>query len=85
MTTNTVTIELPLTVYNKLQRLADQEQTQPIDILVRLVESIEPTSRDEQEQEDPVFELIGAYHSQQPLIDGIPVSEYPDLYLAAAA
>jgi hypothetical protein len=31
-----------------------------------------------------MFDLIGAYHSRQPLIDGIPVSEDPDLYLAAA-
>ena len=37
------------------------------------------------EQEDPVFELIGAYHSEQPLIDDIPVSEDPDLYLTAEA
>lgn len=31
-----------------------------------------------------MFDLIGAHHSRQPLIDGIPVSEDPDLYLVAA-
>ena len=31
-----------------------------------------------------MFDLIGAYRSRQPLIDGIPVSEDPDLYLVAA-
>jgi predicted DNA-binding antitoxin AbrB/MazE fold protein len=30
---------------------------------------------------DPVFDLIGAYQSERPLIDDIPVSEDPDLYL----
>ena len=30
---------------------------------------------------DPVIEILGAYSSSQSLIDGIPVSEDPDLYL----
>lgn len=33
---------------------------------------------------DSLFDLIGAYSSSVPLIDGIPVSEDPDLYLIAA-
>ena len=33
---------------------------------------------------DPFFELLGAFQSDKPLIDGIAVSEDPDLYLAAA-
>ncbi len=33
---------------------------------------------------DPIFELIGAYCSRIPLIDDIPVSEDPDLYILAA-
>ncbi len=32
---------------------------------------------------DPVSDLIGAYCSPLPLIDGIPASEDPDLYLVA--
>ncbi len=36
-------------------------------------------------ERDPVLGLIGAYHSRRPLIDGIPVSQDPDLYLAAEA
>jgi hypothetical protein len=35
--------------------------------------------------DDPVIALIGAYHSDRPLIDNIPVSEDPDLYLIAEA
>ena len=31
-----------------------------------------------------MFELIGAYRSDQPLIDDIPVSEDPELYVIAA-
>lgn len=34
---------------------------------------------------DPVFDLIGAFSSDKRLIDGIPVSEDPDLYLIAEA
>lgn len=33
--------------------------------------------------DDPVLQLVGAYQSERPLIDGIPVSEDPDLYLYA--
>lgn len=34
---------------------------------------------------DSVFDLIGAFSSDKLLIDGIPVSEDPDLYLIAEA
>lgn len=33
--------------------------------------------------DDPVLQLVGAYEGERPLIDGIPVSEDPDLYLLA--
>ena len=33
---------------------------------------------------DPFWELLGAFQSDKPLIDGIAVSEDPDLYLVAA-
>lgn len=39
--------------------------------------------RSEIEITDPVFDLIGAFSSEKPLIDGIPVSQDPDLYLLA--
>lgn len=38
----------------------------------------------EEPQPDPFFDLIGAFESEKPLIDGIAVSEDPDLYLVAA-
>ena len=84
MTGNLVTLELPISVYDKLQKLADEEHTDPVDIIVRLVEEFTPLPPTKQEV-DSVFELIGAYHSDQPLIDDIPASEDPDLYLAAEA
>ena len=37
------------------------------------------------EASDPVLELMGLFNSEKPLIDDIPVSEDPDLYLAAEA
>lgn len=33
--------------------------------------------------DDPVLQLVGAYQSERPPIDSIPVSEDPDLYLLA--
>jgi hypothetical protein len=84
MTTDTVILELPIEPYNKLQKLAVEEETDPIEIIARLIEaSTDPISP--LTTEDPFFEIIGAYHSDRPLIDNIPVSEDPDLYLAAAA
>jgi predicted DNA-binding antitoxin AbrB/MazE fold protein len=40
-------------------------------------------TEDQIEPADPFFEIIGAYSSEKPLIDGIPVSEDADLYLLA--
>ena len=34
---------------------------------------------------DPVLQLMGTFSSDMPLIDDIPVSEDPDLYLVAEA
>lgn len=46
--------------------------------------TIEETSRSAPRIfDDPVLQLVGAYQSERPLIDGIPVSEDPDLYLLA--
>lgn len=36
-------------------------------------------------ERDPVLELLGLFNDDKPLIDNIPVSEDPDLYLAAEA
>lgn len=82
MNTDVVTLELPINVFDKLQKLAAEEQTDPVEIIARLVEDFAPSIAPEQE-EDTIFELIGAYYSDRPLIDNIPVSEDPDLYLTA--
>lgn len=34
---------------------------------------------------DPVLEMVGMFNSDKPLIDNIPASEDPDLYLIAEA
>ena len=81
---STVTLELPAYLYTDLQARATQEHVNLVELLARLLklarQDIAAPS-----QTDPVFELIGAYRSQQPLIDNIPASEAPDLYLALAA
>ncbi len=37
------------------------------------------------DENDPVLELLGLFNDNKVLIDNIPVSEDPDLYLAAEA
>jgi hypothetical protein len=80
MDTKVVTLELPVSLYDKLQELAAEEKTNPVEIIARLVD---PPPQSSLQEKDPVLELIGAYRSQRPLIDNIPVSEDPDLYLIA--
>jgi len=67
-----------------LQSLAADEQTEPVKVIARLV-TLARQRRASAPERDPVLGLIGAYHSRRPLIDGIPVSQDPDLYLAAEA
>jgi hypothetical protein len=82
MSTKTVTLELPASLYTQLQKLAKKAQTDPVEVIAHLIAVA--SQRDILPAEsDPVFELIGAYQSPRPLIDNIPVSEDPDLYLLA--
>ena len=81
MDKTTVTIELPSELYADLEALASEDQTDPVEVIAHLL-----TLAREQyatSENDPIFDLIGAYRSQKPLIDDIPVSEDPDLYLVA--
>ena len=78
-----VNLQIPESVYIKLQTLAAQEQTDPVTVIARLVgvaheQVVAPEA-------DLLFDLIGTDRSQRPLIDDIPVSEDPDLYLVAEA
>jgi hypothetical protein len=84
MDKTTVTIQLPAQLYADLRSLATDEQTDPVEVIAHLV-TMARQRRVTSSEGDPLFDLIGAYHSQRPLIDGIPVSEDPDLYLVAAA
>lgn len=50
-------------------------------LVVLIIKPVIPP--DTPDTQDPVLQLIGASESNRPLIDGIPVSEDPDLYLVA--
>lgn len=84
MEARTVTLQLPENLYARLQSLAADEQTEPVEVIARLV-ALARQRRASSPERDPVLDLVGAYRSQRPLIDGIPVSQDPDLYLAAEA
>jgi predicted DNA-binding protein len=69
--------------HDQLQALAEVEGTS-VSNLVR--EAINRFLRQRQPlpiTEDPIWEIIGIGESEKELIDGIPVSEDPDLYYLA--
>lgn len=80
----TVTITLPTDLYNALTALAQQEKTDPVEVIARLVTQ-ERETHASLSTDDPVLALIGAYQSERALIDGIVVSEDPELYVIADA
>jgi hypothetical protein len=82
METVAVTLHLPADLYAELQAQAAEEQTDPADLIARVVAEAHHY-RATLPERDPVLDLIGAYHSAKPLIDGIPASEDPDLYVIA--
>ncbi len=84
MSTETITLQVPMRLYADLTALAAEEQTDVVGVLTRLL-NLAVRGVPEPCQPDPVFALIGAYRSDQPLIDDIPVSEDPDLYLTQVA
>jgi hypothetical protein len=84
MESKTVTLDIPESLYVNLQTLARREHLDLDELITKLLHSAYQEAATEPEL-DPVLELIGAYHSEQPLIDDIPASEDPDLYLTAAA
>ena len=86
MNDSTVAVHIPEPLYQRLRRLATLTR-QPVESLV--VQTLDagipplPDELPEQMSQDPIFDLIGAYASSLSLIDDIPVSEDPDLYLVA--
>lgn len=81
MERNLVTIQLPAGLYTELEALAAREEKSLTEVIARLVTDARAAASGQ--GDDPVFELIGAFRSEQPLIDGIPVSEDPELYRVA--
>lgn len=87
----TATLELPQAIYDKLQTLAIAQHSDPVTLIARFVDS----NNDERQihvstsliafNDDPFFALINVPSEHASLIDNIPLSEDPDLYLVAAA
>ncbi len=84
METMPIALRLPPHLYEDLQALAVEEQSEPVEVIARLIAQAR-RERSALPAQDPVLGLIGVYDSKAPLIDDIPVSEDPDLYVAAAA
>lgn len=76
-----ITFELPTHVYADLQQLAQQEDIDIATLITQWIMQAKTVSRLVSPPTDPVLCLVGAYQSDVPLIDNIPVSEDPDLYV----
>ena len=74
-------------IIEQARKLTPRAQLELIRALAGLVDSelIERDPAVDETATDPVLELIGAYASEIPLIDGISASADPDLYLMAEA
>ncbi len=83
METMPTSLRLPPHLYEDLQALAVEEQSEPVEVIARLIAQAR-RERSALPEQDPVLGLIGFYDSKAPFIDDIPVSEDPDLYVAAA-
>ena len=83
METMPIALRLPPHLYEDLQALAVEEQSEPVEVIARLIAQAR-RERSALPEQDPVLGLIGFYDSKAPFIDDIPVSEDPDLYVAAA-
>jgi hypothetical protein len=55
------------------------------EVIRQLVRREEEATAAQQSSVDSIWEIIGMITEDRPLMDGIPVSEQPDLYLAEAA
>lgn len=67
--------------YQYLQQRAQKLGTSLDRVVSELIES--ELAEQQVQAEDMLLDMIGAYHSAYPLIDNIPPSEDPDLYLIA--
>jgi hypothetical protein len=75
-------VSLPHWMVQFLNERAQAEQVSLAEVIRRLIHR--EAGRAESTSTDSLWELAGAARETQPLQDGIPVSEAPDLYLATA-
>ena len=84
MESPTITLELPVPLYTNLQALARQERLNLPELLTRLLQTASQGTA-ATPQPDAVCALMGVHRSAPPLMDDIPASAAPDLYLTATA
>ena len=78
-------ISLPQSQAQFLAERARRDGVSIAEVIRQLVQREEEASAARQSSADSIWEIVGMITHEQPLIDGIPVSEQPDLYLAEAA
>ena len=75
-------ISLPQSQVRFLAERARRDGVSIAEVIRQLVQREEQAATAQQSSVDSIWEIVGMITEDQPLIDGIPVSEQPDLYLA---
>lgn len=78
-------ISLPRSQVRFLAERARRDGVSIAEVIRQLVQREEQAAAAQQSSVDSIWEIVGMITEDQPLIDGIPVSEQPDLYLAEAS
>ena len=77
-------ISLPQSQYQFLTERARRDGLSIAEVIRQLIQREEEATAAQQSSVDSIWEIVGMITDDPPLIDDIPVSEQPDLYLAEA-
>jgi predicted DNA-binding protein len=69
--------------HDRLQALAEAESTSVSDLVRKAIDRFLRQRQPLPVSKDPIWEVVGIGEGEKELIDGIPVSEDPDLYYLA--
>ena len=78
-------ISLPRSQARFLAERARRDGVSIAEVIRQLIRREEEAAAAQQSSVDSIWEIVGMITDDRPLMDGIPVSEQPDLYLAEAA
>ena len=78
-------ISLPLWQFQFLSERARRDGISIAEVIRQLIQREVEAASEQATSIDSIWEIVGIAEDHGPLMDGIPVSEAPDLYLAELA